>query len=136
MKMPSMAYRRMRGNMIKCAKYTHNVYKLEKSILKLKKNRNTRGHHYKLDKQCCNTSLCQRFFTQRVVERWNRLLSQVVKAPSVDVFKNRLDSVMRDLVYSVDKLSTFIRSDLRISSQYGPRNEYQAQQNWQQAVEA
>jgi len=71
-----------------------------------------------------------------VVERWNRLPTQVVEAPSVDAFKNRLDSVMRDLVYSVDELPTFIRSDQRISSQYGPRNEYQAQQNRQQAVEA
>ena len=46
----------------------------------------------KLKKVRCNTSLRQHFFTNRVVNNWNRLSEDVVKAPSLQAFKNRLDA--------------------------------------------
>ena len=40
----------------------------------------------------------ERFFTQRVVEHWNRLPREAVTAPSLAIFKNRLDKSLRDIV--------------------------------------
>ena len=51
-----------------------------------------------------------------VVERWNKLPVQVVEAPSVNAFKNRLDSLMQEYVYRVEEPPTHIRPDQKISS--------------------
>ena len=39
-----------------------------------------------------------KFFTTRVVRCWNRLSREVVDAPSLEVFKARLDGALGNLV--------------------------------------
>jgi len=38
------------------------------------------------------------FFTNRVVKHWNRLPREVVDAPSLETFKDRLDGALSNLI--------------------------------------
>ena len=68
LKIPSMSYRRIRGDLIEVFKFMNNMYKT-KSPFELNKN-GLRGHNFKLSKKSCNTKLRQDYFSNRVVDTW------------------------------------------------------------------
>ncbi|KFV94872.1 hypothetical protein N326_10590, partial [Eurypyga helias] len=53
---------------------------------------------YKLKTGRVRLDIRKRFFTERVVRHWNRLPRDVVDAPSLAVFKARLDVALSNLV--------------------------------------
>ena len=91
-RIPSMQYRRDRGDLIEVFKYTHNLYSVNMSLLNLDSTSTTRGHRFKLSKEMCSLNLRQNFFSVRVVDKWNRLPATVVDAPSLQAFKCCLDT--------------------------------------------
>ncbi|KFW08329.1 hypothetical protein N327_04298, partial [Fulmarus glacialis] len=53
---------------------------------------------FKLKKGRLRLDIKKKFFTMRVVRHWNRLPREVVDAPSLEVFKARLDGALSNLV--------------------------------------
>ncbi|KFQ38649.1 hypothetical protein N332_14343, partial [Mesitornis unicolor] len=53
---------------------------------------------FKLKEGRFRLDIRKKFFTVRVVRHWNRLSREVVDAPSLEVFKARLDRALSNLV--------------------------------------
>ena len=61
-----------------------------------KNNKGTRGHSLKLTKAVrCTWDYWKHFFSNTVVNRWNKLDQQTVGATSLNAFKNGLDKLRK-----------------------------------------
>ena len=95
LKLPTLKYRRLRGDMIEVYKILHGVYdeRVTSELFNIKDQARTRGHSLRLTKHRCRLDMRKNFFTSRVVNVWNSLTEKVVCAPSVNAFENRLDKL-------------------------------------------
>jgi ribonucleases P/MRP protein subunit RPP40 len=105
--LPSLVYRRLRGDAIECYKYLQGYYNTDTELLVRYKQSGveTRGHSLKLQKDRCKTRIRSNFFSQRVINMWNSLPTEVVGAPSLNSFKGRLDKHWFSMKYSTEACS-------------------------------
>ena len=89
----TLAYRRLRGDMIEVYKILQGHYDshVDQNLLILSNNHRTRGHPYKLEKPRCTRNIRLYSFGCRVINHWNALPSTVATAPSLRCFERRLD---------------------------------------------
>ena len=106
MEMPTLVYRRLRGDMIETYKYMHHLYSVDgTNLLPIHDSSSamtTRGHSYKLKKRFCHIQLRAKFFSMRVVDIWNSLPEDIVSAPSVESFKGKLDRHWKNYRYQMN----------------------------------
>ena len=60
-----------------------------------------RGSCLKLVKPTCSSDIRKYFFASRVIDVWNCLNDDIVKSPSISVFKKRLSGVKFDRFLTV-----------------------------------
>ena len=79
--LPSLEYRRLRGDLIETYKMCHNLYDpiTTETLIKFNKS-NTRSHEYKLLKPRVNSTQFLSFFTNRIINYWNNLPRETVNA--------------------------------------------------------
>ena len=105
LQLPSLYYRRRRGDMIMVYQMLNGHVSLgSENLLKtcdLATHQVTRGHEWKLCKPRARTALRKHSFSHRVVKDWNSLPTDVVSANNIAQFKARLDHHWSHIMYTV-----------------------------------
>jgi len=95
----SLEKRRLRGDLIATFQYLKGAYrKDEEGLFTRVCSDRTRGNGCKLKEGRFRLDIRKKFFTMRVVKHQNRLPREAVAAPSLAVFKARLDGALSNLV--------------------------------------
>ena len=102
--LPSLAYRRIRGDLIETYKIVHGCYDplTTNNLFEINKDNRTRSHSYKITKPRFKTTVFQHFFTNRVINAWNNLSQDVVSAGTLNTFKNKLDTCLHHYRFCED----------------------------------
>jgi len=88
LKLPTLKYRRLRGDMIEVFKITHDLYHPVVSLnLAYHSGTITRGNKYKLINHRFHYDLRKYYFSAGIVNIWNSLSNHVVDVNSVNVLK-------------------------------------------------
>ena len=86
---------RARGDMIEVYKWVKEINKGNiDQVLEIASQDRARGNGYKLEKFRFRTDISRYWFTNRVMNDWNRLGRHVVSAKSIGSFKRRLYGTM------------------------------------------
>ncbi|GAB0203889.1 triadin [Grus japonensis] len=95
----SLEKRRLWGNLTAAFQYLKGAYRKAGEGLFIREcSDRTRGNGFKLKEGRFRLDVRKKFFTVKVVRHWNRLPREVVDAPSLEVFKARLDEALGNVV--------------------------------------
>ena len=93
--LPSLEFRRLRGDMIEAFKIIHEIYdpKATKSLLTMHQNTcgTRKSNDLNLQKNGTNGNKYNMCFTNRINNIWNDLPNEMVNADNVNDFKNKFD---------------------------------------------
>ena len=91
MGLPTLRYRRLRGDMIEVVKISKHDYNVVSELI-YNINKVMRGNDFRLSKNRSHYDLRKFSFTNRIVNIWKRLPNAVVDVDFLDLFKSKLDN--------------------------------------------
>ena len=96
LKIPTLSYRRLRGDLIQVYKILHGVNDVQKEAFfeMSSEETGTRGNSMKIQKKHARLNIRKNSFTHRIVSPWNRLPKRAVCAITVTAFKNEVDDAL------------------------------------------
>ena len=105
LKLPTLAYRRARGDMIQVYKLLNDGYDNSLPPLLTLNSTGLRGHKHKLSVKHAYKDPRKYFFTNRVIKIWNSLPSHVMEAKDMKVFEGLLDKHWenQEILYDYEK---------------------------------
>ena len=106
-KLPTLKYRRIRGDMIKEYKLLTNKYDDNTVYLDINLDTRTRGHTKKLVASRCHYNVQKYSFCIRITNVWKSLPGELISALSVNAFKIRLDKFWteQEVFFTITKLT-------------------------------
>ena len=111
--LPTLLYRRERGDMIEVYKHFHTYDKISISSSFRPRNRPSRTHDFQLHTllpKDGTRGVQSNSFYYRVANTWNNLPKDVFTAPSINIFKNKLDDHWKELPIRFNHKATTIDS--------------------------
>jgi len=91
--------RRLHRDLVAACQYLNGAYRKARAGLVTRAcSDRTKGNGFKLKEGRFRLDIGKKFFTVRVVRHWNRLPREAVNAPSLAVFKARLDRALSNLL--------------------------------------
>ncbi|PKU46281.1 hypothetical protein llap_3422 [Limosa lapponica baueri] len=95
----SLEKRRLQGDLITAFQHLKEAYRRDgEGFFTREWSNKRRGNGFKLKEGKFRFDIRKKFFTVRVVRQWNRLPREAVDAPSLEVFKARLDEALSNQV--------------------------------------
>ena len=85
--LPSLRFRRQRGDMICVYSLLNNIHDLDYSLfLTLADATSTRGYPFKIFKQQLLRDVRTHAFSKQIINNWNKLETSIVTAPSLSMY--------------------------------------------------
>ncbi len=103
LKLPSLKFRRIRGDLIQAFKIINNIDNVDKDLFfTFRSDDRTRNSENKLYKKFTKSRIRSSFFSERVVNYCNSLSSAARSAKDLLTFKRQIDIELADIAYEYD----------------------------------